>query len=360
MSSSSDCSGTNVLQESSSSDSKNADLLQEYIHAFIISKVVFSACELNVFDVLAGSEVPLPLTAISELLGTSIRGTEILLDACVGLKLLKADNQNGEVLYKNTELAHRYLRKTSSKSLFSSIIHYSPNVFRKMDLLTDSVKQGIPVCKMQHGNPEDAFFNLYRSEEQMIEFLQCMESSWLLFDKEAVMSAFDLSSFKIICDLGGGTGTLAKVCDAMYPTSSVILYDLPEIIQVTQEHFISKGDNRISFQKGNFFKDPLPDADLFILSRILHDWDDDTCLKLLKKIYMACKPGDGVLIIEMLLNEDRTGPLIAQLTSILMLVVTDGKERTLSAFKTLLETAGFKDIQLGANGKIMEVILARK
>ncbi|XP_063300660.1 acetylserotonin O-methyltransferase-like [Pelobates fuscus] len=213
---------------------------------------------------------------------------------------------------------------------------------------------------MQHGNPEDIFFNLYRSEEQMMEFIQFMDSSWFLYDKAAVISAFDLSCFKIICDLGGCTGTLAKVCDSMYPTSSVILYDLPEIIQVTQEHFISKGDNRISFQKGNFFKDPLPDADLFILSRILHDWDDDTCLKLLKKIYMACKPGGGILIIEMLLNEDRTGPLIAHLNSILMLAITDGKERTLSAFKTLLETAGFKDIQLGTNGKIMEVILARK
>ncbi|CAH2220536.1 acetylserotonin O-methyltransferase, partial [Pelobates cultripes] len=275
--------------------------------------VFFSACELNVFDVLAGSEVPLPLSAISELLGTSIRGTEILLDACVGLKLLEADNQNGEVLYKNTELAHRYLRKTSSKSLFSSINHFSTKVYRKMDLLTDSVKQGIPVSKMQHGNPEDIFFNLYRSEEHIMEFIQFMDSSWFLYDQEAVISAFDLSCFKIICDLGG-----------------------------------------------NFFKDPLPDADLFILSRILHDWDDDTCLKLLKKIYMACKPGGGILIIEMILNEDRTGPLIAHLNSILMLAITDGKERTLSAFKTLLETAGFKDIQLGTNGKIMEAILARK
>uniref|UniRef100_A0A8C5P9D7 Acetylserotonin O-methyltransferase n=1 Tax=Leptobrachium leishanense TaxID=445787 RepID=A0A8C5P9D7_9ANUR len=287
---------------------------------------------MNIFDVLAKSKVPLSSKAVAEALGASVRGTQCLLDACVGLKLLETDFQNGEVFYKNTKLSRCYLTKTSSKSMFSTLMFFSSEVYP---------------C-------------IYESEDSILRFMQCMDSYFFLFGKKEIISSFDLSCFKTICDLGGCTGRVAKTCGSLYPESTIIVYDLPKIIQVACEHFTGEKDSKISFQQGNFFEDPIPDADLFILSHILHDWDDETCLKLLKKVYMACNPGGGIFIIEAVLNKTEEGPAIIHLQNVVMLMICEGKERTATEFKTLLVTAGFKDIQFSTKGIITNGILARK
>ncbi|XP_053311851.1 acetylserotonin O-methyltransferase-like [Spea bombifrons] len=343
------------------SDHKKVIILKEYAHAFVTSKVMFAACDLKLFDVLAESEQPLSAAAIAERLQTSSRGTECLLNACVGLQLIDVDTINGEVLYKNTELAQSYLTTMSSKSLCNTIKFFSNEVYPAASHLIDAIRLGNPVCHEESGVPPNEFFkDIYRSEDKMMVFMKYMDSSWTSFAKKEVVSAFDLSSFKTICDLGGCSGTLAKYCASLFPSSTIILYDLPEIIQAAKEHFVSPEDNRIILQQGNFFSDSLPNADLFILSRILFDWDEDTCLKLLHKMYMACNPGGGVLVIETILNEHRRGPLLTHMESVPILLLTEGKVRTASEYKGMLETVGFKDIKCSIKGNLFEGILARK
>uniref|UniRef100_A0A8C5M470 Acetylserotonin O-methyltransferase n=1 Tax=Leptobrachium leishanense TaxID=445787 RepID=A0A8C5M470_9ANUR len=349
-----------VLQETSSSDSNDIKILQDYIHGFVASKVLFTACELGIFEILAESMTPLTSKCVAEHIGASINRTTCLLNACVALKFLEKDCQNEEVCYKNTELSRLYLTKTSCKSMLRTMIHYSNEVFPAFMLLKDCVRQGVPLCRLtSESKGNDCFKHMYRSEESILQFMQFMDSSTFLFGKEESISTFDLSCFKTICDLGGCTGRLAKTCGSLYPESSIIVYDLPKIIQVACEHFTG-GDSKISFQQGNFFEDPIPDADLFILSHILHDWDDEMCLKLLKKVYMACNPGGGILIIDAVLNEAEEGPAIIHLQNVVMQMICDGKERTATEFKTLLVTAGFKDIQFSTKGIITNGILARK
>ncbi|KAI2598496.1 acetylserotonin O-methyltransferase, partial [Homo sapiens] len=111
---------------------------------------------------------------------------------------------------------------------------------------------------------------------------------------------------------------------------------------------------------GDFFKDPLPEADLYILARVLHDWADGKCSHLLERIYHTCKPGGGILVIESLLDEDRRGPLLTQLYSLNMLVQTEGQERTPTHYHMLLSSAGFRDFQFKKTGAIYDAILARK
>ncbi|XP_053313338.1 acetylserotonin O-methyltransferase-like [Spea bombifrons] len=343
------------------SEQEGVRLLQKYAFSFLTSQAMFAACDLKLFDVLAESEEPLSAAAIAESLGTSSRGTDCLLDVCVGLKLLDLDIQNGEVLYKNTVLSENYLTTTSSKSVCDAFKFYTNDVYPAAAHLKDVIKLGNPLCHVQSGLPPNEFFkDIYRSEENIKIFLKLMDFGWTSFAKKAVFSAFELSSFKTICDLGGGSGTLAKYCASLFPSSSIILYDLPEVIQATMENFVSPEDDRIIFQKGNFFSDPLPNAELFIVSRVLHDWDEESCLKLLGKMYMACNPGGGVLVIETILNEDKTASLMSHLQNIAILLLTEGKERTASEYKRLLETAGFKNIQFCTNGDLMEGILARK
>ncbi|KAM4702421.1 acetylserotonin O-methyltransferase-like [Discoglossus pictus] len=321
---------------SSANDLSCRNLLLEYGYAFLTSKTVFTACEMGLFDLLSQSEMS--TAAIVEHMGSSTSGMEALLNACVGLKLLEVNRQNGEDFYKSTDLSRGYLTKNSPDSLHCSMLQLSTEVYPVANYLENAV----------------------RSEEKMLSFMHFINSYWNFSDLEKVIAAFDLSSFHTICDLGGCAGALAKWLLSKYPESSIIIYDLPEVVKAAQKYFISPEEQRISFKGGDFFKDPIPDADLYILARILHDWSDDKCSQLLERVYKACKPGGALLIIDAVINEDRSGPVLSQMQDLVMLLYTEGKERTAAEFEKLLKEAGFQDITFSINGSLSEVILAKK
>ncbi|XP_060682850.1 acetylserotonin O-methyltransferase [Hemiscyllium ocellatum] len=333
--------------------------LLSYMDGFLISKTMFTACELGVFDLLENGEA-LSSKAVAERLGTSADGMDRLLTACVGLQLLQVKGHQGEVLYSNTDLSQIYLTKASPRTLYYSMAYYSQTIYHCFAFLSDAVREGKNQYERAFGiSPQELFESLYRSEEEMLKFMQLMNSIWNICGKAVVM-AFDLSIFTNIIDLGGCTGAIAKECNSTYPQSRVTIYDLPKVLEMTRKHFVPPDERRIAFHEGDFFKDPIPDADLYILARIIHDWTEDKCLKLLSRVNKACKPGSGVLLIEALLYEDRSGPVTAQLYSLNMLVQTEGKERMASEYISLLESAGFKDVQVQRTGKIYDVILGRK
>uniref|UniRef100_A0A8C4P7V5 Acetylserotonin O-methyltransferase n=1 Tax=Dromaius novaehollandiae TaxID=8790 RepID=A0A8C4P7V5_DRONO len=242
--------------------------------------------------------------------------------------------------YRNTEISNLYLTKSSPKSQYHIMMYYS------------NTSCALPIA--------DCFAAVWvRSEEEMLKFMAGQNSIWSICGRD-VLAAFDLSPFRHIYDLGGGGGALAQACVSVYPNSTVTIYDLPKVVQVAKEWFVPSEEHQITFHKGDFFKDSIPEADLYILSKILHDWDDDKCKQLLAKVHKACKPGGGVLLVESLLNEDKSGPLETQLYSLNMLVQTEGKERTPAEYRNLLQAAGFTEIQVKRTGKLYDAILGRK
>ncbi|KAM9032366.1 A-kinase anchor protein 17A isoform 3-T3 [Sarcophilus harrisii] len=186
------------------------------------------------------------------------------------------------------------------------------------------------------GIPSDDLFEaIYRSEEELIKFMHGLHEIWSI-NGRYVITAFDLSSFPLIYDLGGCSGALAKECITIYPECQVTIFEKEEVVQVAKKHFSFLENPRIRFHIGDFFRDPIPEADLYILARILHDWADNKCIQLLKNIHHACRPGCGVLVVETLLAEDKRGPLTSQLYSLNMLVQTEGKERTPTEYHKIL------------------------
>ncbi|XP_014890574.1 acetylserotonin O-methyltransferase isoform X3 [Poecilia latipinna] len=285
----------------------------EYMEGFLISKTVFTSCELGVFDVLLAAERPLSAEEISQAVGASLDGTQRLLAACAGLQLLNTHWDNGQVFYSNTEQSRVFLTRSSPLSLCQSIQYSSRTIYLCWHYLTDAVREGRNQYEKAFGvSSKDLFQALYRSDEEMVKFMHLMNSIWNICGRD-VVTAFDLTPFKVICDLGG-----------------------------------------------DFFKDSLPVADLYILARILHDWTDERCIELLCRIYKACKPGGAVLLVEALLNEDGSGPLTAQLYSLNMLVQTEGRERTGAQYAALLAASGFTNIQHRLTGKIYDAVLGHK
>ncbi|XP_052004470.1 acetylserotonin O-methyltransferase-like [Xyrauchen texanus] len=333
----------------------------DYMEGFLVSKTLFAACELGVFEQLHASERPLSAGELAERLRSSEDGTARLLSACVGLELLTAHtNTDSQVVYSNTEMSTVFLTQSSPKSLYHSIQYSSRTIYLCWHYLTDAVREGKNQYEKAFGiNSKDLFEAMYRSNEEMLKFMQLMNSIWNICGQD-VVTTFDLSPFKCIYDLGGCSGALAKQCVSAYPQSTVTIFDLPKVVQMSREHFVSAQDSQISFYEGDFFKDALPVADLYILARILHDWTDQRNLELLTKVYQSCRPGGGVLLVESLLHEDHTGPLTAQLYSLNMLVQTEGRERTGSEYTSLLTAAGFTNVQIHRTGKIYDAILACK
>jgi acetylserotonin N-methyltransferase len=121
-----------------------------------------------------------------------------------------------------------------------------------------------------------------------------------------------------------------------------IVFDLPEALPLAKEIVgASSVANRIALVGGDFFTDELPQCDLIGLGRILHDWTEEKINKLLRRIHDRLPSGGGLLIAEKLLWEDKTGPRWAQMQNLNMLTCTEGKERTLNEYETLLTKAGF-------------------
>jgi len=117
-----------------------------------------------------------------------------------------------------------------------------------------------------------------------------------------------------------GDRHLALAACQRYPMLRAVVFDLPEAIALAREMAAAApAVDRLSFQAGDFFTDPLPEADLFALGRIVHDWTEDKILVLLRKIHERLPAGGAVLIVEKLLHDDRSGPTIAQLQALNML-----------------------------------------
>nr|XP_046219379.1 acetylserotonin O-methyltransferase isoform X2 [Oncorhynchus gorbuscha] len=332
----------------------------DYMEGFLVSKTLFTACELGVFDLLASSQHPLSLEEVALGIRASQDGTERLLAACTGLDLLNTHTLEGQVTYSNTEQSSVYLTQSSPVSLTQSIHYSSKTIYLCWHYLTDAVREGSNQYEKAFGvKSEHLFEALYRSEEEMVKFMQLMNSIWNICGRD-VVTAFNLSPFTTIYDLGGCSGALAKQCVLAYPECTVTIFDLPKVVKTSREHFVTDDNQRVSFHEGDFFKDALPDADLYILARILHDWTDARSIELLTKVYRACRPGGGVLVVEALLCEDGSGPLTAQLYSLNMLVQTEGKERTAAEYTALLTAAGFQNVQVERTGKIYDAVLGRK
>ncbi|XP_043849204.1 probable bifunctional dTTP/UTP pyrophosphatase/methyltransferase protein isoform X3 [Dromiciops gliroides] len=328
--------------------------LLELLDGFKASKAMFVACKLKVFDLLKGKAI-LKAKDVADHINASVCGTERLLDSCTALELLKKTNQG----YSNTELADKYLVSDSEYSLHGYIMHANDHVWPLFTHLESAVKEGKNQNHRAFGKKAQDLFqdSYYHSMETKLRFMNAMHSIIKLTARD-VATAFDLSRFRSACDLGGCTGALAQVLIQEYPNLKVTVFDLPNVIEnVACFQPTGQDTSRITFTSGDFFKDNIPEADLYILSRVLHDWPDDKIDALLSRISDVCTPGCALLVAEIVLGEEKIDPPRAVLQSLSM---TEGKQRSSSEYKQLLEKYGFTQVQTKITGNFLDAILGFK
>jgi hypothetical protein len=198
--------------------------------------------------------------------------------------------------------------------------------------LDHSVRTGAPAAETVEPRGFWAYFES-RPEEARI-FGEAMTAR-AAADIAAIRDAFDFSRYDTIADIGGGRGYLLRAVLDATPGARGVLFDLPAVIgAVDFEH------ERLTARAGDFFADPLPVADAYVLMEIIHDWPDEECVAILSAIRRAAGPGATVLVVENILREDEPD-LRGRTLDVVMLAVTGGRERTPRELGALFERAGF-------------------
>ncbi len=324
------------------------------LNGFRQSKAMFAAANLGVFDALRDS--PMSPADLAAKLSLNADATERLLAACASLGLL---SQAGGV-YANTPTADAYLTRGSPNRMLG-YANYSDTVLWKLwDHLDDAVREGTNRWQQGFGWDGPIFSSFFKTPEAMREFLFGMHGFGLL-SSPVVVNAVDLSGFTTMVDLGGATGHLTIAAVRRWPNLRGVVFDLPQAIPLAQEVIdATEVKSRVSTAAGDFFEGELPRGDLYAVGRILHDWSEAKISRLLTRVFDALPPGGGLLIAEKILHDDKSGPSDALLQSLNMLLCTEGKERSLSEYATLLEAHGFRDIVGVKTTAPVDAILARK
>jgi acetylserotonin N-methyltransferase len=329
-------------------------LILDLIEAFRRSKTMFTALRLSVFDVI--EKAPRTCDALAAKLSLNDEALQRLLNACVALRLLRLDGDE----YHNTPAASRFLTSDSPETLAGYIRYSDESLWVLWSHLDDAVREGTNRWAQAFGSRDVLFDHYFRDDSAARCFLGGMHGFGQLTSR-LMVRAFDLSTFHHLVDLGGATGHLAIAACEAYPNLRATVLDLPKVERFARPYVdASSVAKRVDFVAGDFFADDLPAGDLYSLGRILHDWSEPKITALLAKISRSLPAGGGLLIAESLMNDDQAGPVKTVLQDLNMLVCTEGRERTATQYRALLEDAGFKEVKFHRTGAPLDAILAIK
>jgi hypothetical protein len=158
----------------------------------------------------------------------------------------------------------------------------------------------------------------------------------------AVAAAYDFSGFRNVVDVGGATGNLLAAILARHDGPRGVLFDRPHVVADAPALLRERGvEERVSIQAGDFFETVPGGGDAYLLSHIIHDWNEDQCLTILGHCRKAMAPNGRLLIIEMVLPAGDS-PHPGKMFDMVMLVLPGGQERTETEYADLLSKAGFR------------------
>jgi hypothetical protein len=220
--------------------------------------------------------------------------------------------------------------------------------------LSQTVRTGKPGFDGTFGKPAFEWFEENPLERSMLDQGQAAKAIGFA---DAVIENHDFSGFKSICDIGGGQGAFMIRLLAHYPDTTGYVADLPGAV-ASAERAIANANlsDRCKAIPYDFNKEAPPICDAYFLVNVLHDWDDDICIRILKNIAGSMNATSKLWIIEYFI-EPGPGFSVAKLLDLEVLVMGGGRERTINEYKVLLNTAGLglsKTIPLKTGPSMME------
>ena len=280
------------------------------------SKTLLSAVELGLFTELAKG--PLDAPALRKRLGLHERSARDFFDALVALGMLRRDGSG----YANTPETDLFLDRAKPSYIGGILEMANARLYPFWGSLTEGLKSGTPQNEAKTGG--NFFAALYQDSKRLEQFLKAM-TGLSKGTALAMAKVFPWKDYRTFIDIGTAQGGCAVEIAGAHGHLSGGGMDLA-IVKPIFEAYVRQHalHERLRFYPGDFFKDPLPHADVLIMGHILHDWNLDEKYMLLRKAHAALPAGGALIVYETLIDDDRRQNAFGLLMSLNMLIETPG------------------------------------
>jgi hypothetical protein len=330
--------------------------LMDLVTGFWSFKTFAAAVELDLFTRLAGGRT-LTVAGAGPELGLPERPADLLLAACASLGLLERSGEG----YRNTALAEEFLVRGKPYYFGGQVTYCDRRTYLPWHRVGEALRTDRPLT--WDPDTQDSMFTT-ADPQLLATFWEAMYST-SIFTARALAGAVDLGGRHRLLDVGGGSGAYPIELCRLRPGLTATVLDLPHVCELAAGKIELAGlGDRIGTHPGDFLTDAaLPGGhDVLLLSMILHDWDEPTNRDLLAKAYAALPAGGLVIVSELLLDADRTGPAPAALMGMNMLVETvGGRNYSDAEYAGWLADTGFGQVRTvrfdapGANGAVLGI-----
>ncbi len=315
---------------------EDAQGLRSLITGYETSQVVHVAARLGVADLLANG--PRTAEALADTLRVDASALNRVLHAMAALGLVE---QSGENRYSITR-SGALLRDGVPGSLRGFALLSGERSYRAWGGLLHSVRTGETAFRHVFGMDTFAYM---AAHPEIAGFYNEAQTAGASERTAAVVAAYDFSTGGTVIDVGGGHGALLIAILAAYPGVRGVLFERESVATGAREHVEVAGlASRCIVQSGDFFESVPGEGGIYLLSHIVHNWDDPRCGKILANCRAAMPRTARLLILEKVLPnrfDSARASVQAAMADLHMLAITGGQERTVDEYRRLLGNSGF-------------------
>ena len=312
--------------------------------AFWPAKVLLSAVELRLFTTLG--DKAMTGRDLQRALDLHPRANPDFFDALVALRFLERDGDGPDGRYRNTAETALFLDLNSPRFMGGFLEMANARLYPFWGDLTEALRTGKAQNEIKHTGAS-MFDEVYRKPERLEQFMDAM-SGISAGNFQAFAEKFDFSRYRTLCDIGGATGQLSMIVARRHPHMKCTSADLPAVTRIAQQKIAAAGlAERVSATPLDFFASPFPRADVITMGMILHDWNLEKKMHLIRSAYDALPPGGALVAIEALIDDARRENVQGLLMSLNMLIeFGDAFDYTGADFREWCGKVGFKQFDV--------------
>jgi ubiquinone/menaquinone biosynthesis C-methylase UbiE len=321
----------------------NKDTLWKMTMAFQVSKALFAANELDIFTLL--SKKPASAEHLAKRLKLHPRPIGRLLNAMVAFGLLNKQKER----FSTTEIANTFLVKGRPEYFgdYLSIVNDAYGSWAHYERVIKE-NRSLSLFKKEYAQGADTAKVLDRSPAQLVRRVMLAQEAFSYRQAVCLPRVYNFSKHHLLLDVGGGTGIFSIMAVKANPRLKAMVFDVPAVCTIAGERIkFYKVAKKIKVIEGDFIADEIPSgADVALISTALDGYDEPECRKVLKKVFTSLKPQGVLMVNEMILNEERTGPLFPAIFSLeLMIERNTGDSRTEEEICRWMKETGFVNIK---------------
>ena len=308
------------------------------------ARTLLTAIKLGVFTEL-GSR-PRSGRELQAKLGLHPRSNPDFFDTLVALNFLERDGDGEEARYYNTPEAAAFLDRNSSQFMGGFLEMAHDRLYPFWGNLVDGLKSGAPQNELKNGGP-GMFEELYSEPERLEQFMDAM-AGISVGNFRVFAEKFDFSKYNTLTDVGGATGLLSMLVAQSHPHMTCTTTDLPAATEIARRRIAGAGlGERVKAEPIDFFRDPIPSADVVTMGMILHDWNLEKKMHLIRSAYDALPEGGAFVVIENLIDDARRQNAFGLMMSLNMLIeFGDAFDFTGADFDRWCREVGFRRTEI--------------